>query len=392
MGTADGLIWPLGMFQRRVFVGKTLYEMRPIPKTSYLLINDWNRKWSVFETSRGDWLASFSKDVQKVRPTRDGRLQVLRDDTLQVWKLPKNNPQRTYRSEYGFTDVTWSMDSTTLGMTDGGGKVHIADPMQHKQAKPLAYFGSAAKSITPLPTQGFLAITSYHDTDPTQRPLLNFDVEDGAVVKRTLNPVSVWLGQGSRLEWFERQSVLLISVGRGLHRLYKTPLNHWIREDVSKKGLIDLAVDVTRIRAIAVGPELTALLEPNEAVRHIPSPKGAKLGAINTQGDFAIATKHTTEIHVVGAESPMTLQTPGIMSLTWHPSLPLLVTGHRDGTIKVWHTRTGQLEAQVAHHNGWVVSLAFSPNERFLASASWDSTVRVLSAEPLLDVVRTTKR
>ncbi|GAA1277191.1 hypothetical protein GCM10009677_33930 [Sphaerisporangium rubeum] len=55
----------------------------------------------------------------------------------------------------------------------------------------------------------------------------------------------------------------------------------------------------------------------------------------------------------------------------------LLVTGHRDGTIRLWDPRTGdQVGAPMAGHSGQVLAVAPSPDGRLLVSSGDDAVLR----------------
>ena len=55
-------------------------------------------------------------------------------------------------------------------------------------------------------------------------------------------------------------------------------------------------------------------------------------------------------------------------------------TGHGDGTVRLWDSRTGYLLATLDGHIGGVEGLALSEDGRTLASGGMDGTVRLWDA------------
>jgi len=53
--------------------------------------------------------------------------------------------------------------------------------------------------------------------------------------------------------------------------------------------------------------------------------------------------------------------------------------GYGDGTIRLWHIRSGELRGQFAKHSDNVNALAFAPDGKQLVSASEDGTIRIWS-------------
>jgi WD40 repeat protein len=59
-----------------------------------------------------------------------------------------------------------------------------------------------------------------------------------------------------------------------------------------------------------------------------------------------------------------------------HPYRNILATGGKDGVI-LWNLEEGKMLTRLRESNGWIQSLAFSPNGRYLATGSYDSVVRI---------------
>ena len=52
--------------------------------------------------------------------------------------------------------------------------------------------------------------------------------------------------------------------------------------------------------------------------------------------------------------------------------------------VKLWDTRTGHEVLMLRGHTGGVTGVVFSPDGQRLYTSSWDGTVRIWDATPLL--------
>ena len=68
-------------------------------------------------------------------------------------------------------------------------------------------------------------------------------------------------------------------------------------------------------------------------------------------------------------------------SLDWSPDGAVILTGHEDGTARLWDTQSGVEHATLTGHTGMVFDAAFSPDGSRIATASEDGTVRLWDAE-----------
>ena len=104
------------------------------------------------------------------------------------------------------------------------------------------------------------------------------------------------------------------------------------------------------------------------------SPNGALLASGSWDKEVRVWDLSTLETALVlkGVhEVPVT-------SVSWHrPTGSVLCVGSADCTASLWNPRDGSYLTSLEGHTGWVLDVCFSSSSQILATASWDSTIKL---------------
>ena len=110
-------------------------------------------------------------------------------------------------------------------------------------------------------------------------------------------------------------------------------------------------------------------------------PNGGIIGVVVSNlihlGDLQALAPHTT----------LTYDSP-INSIAFSPNNLLLASASADSTIQLWNLNTDTLQATLQGHTSDVLSIAFNPDSSLLASASADGTVRLWN--PITETLQAT--
>lgn len=66
-----------------------------------------------------------------------------------------------------------------------------------------------------------------------------------------------------------------------------------------------------------------------------------------------------------------------VNAVSWSPDGRWIATASRDPFVRVWNAETGELEARLSGHTGEVITVDWGPDSRRLVSGGWDGSARV---------------
>jgi tetratricopeptide (TPR) repeat protein len=106
-------------------------------------------------------------------------------------------------------------------------------------------------------------------------------------------------------------------------------------------------------------------------------------GGASRSKEYSGSTVVIRELASAKVVQTLTGHSAEVVSLAFSPDGRRLATASFDRTIKLWDTQTGQDVFTLRGHTSGVVSVAFSPNGDQIVSGGIDSTARVWDATPL---------
>jgi len=103
--------------------------------------------------------------------------------------------------------------------------------------------------------------------------------------------------------------------------------------------------------------------------------------------------RHPCELFVIDVRTPdsagsssilkMTFDSPKITSLLWGAVDETIITGHENGMLQQWDTRTGKMIASTKDHTASIIDIQMNKDSSFFVTASKDNTAKLFDAENL---------
>ncbi len=377
----------------------------------------------VWDVATGKEIKSFPGPlggVNKVAFHPDGkRLAVAGSELVEVWDLEKVRKIRDLKGHKRWIYcLAYSPDGKWLASGGWDRTVKLSDSETGVEALTIFAHKGFVLGLAFSPDGRTLATASEDRSTrlweiPTGRQLAAFHGHTDFVQAVAFRPDGREVGTGSmdgsvrfwdlvtsrpvvveHVGWVER-----IAVRRdGMRFLSETGL-HGGKDVVPTKGWNPFTGEIDGALARIRFDGLPAEFVPGSGYLHraATSPDGklvaqnrsVRLGELAGQGgasrskDYSFSSVFVRDAASGQVRHTLTAHTAEVVSLAFSPDSRRLATASFDRTIKLWDTQTGQVVFTLLGHTGGVLSLMFSPDGRQIASGGIDATARVWDATPL---------
>jgi WD40 repeat protein/serine/threonine protein kinase len=334
-------------------------------------------------------LAGHTGAVTHVVFSPDGRLLATtsRDRTVRVWDAATGQERLTFRGHtIDVWNVAFSPDGQRLASaagamdTLGDGEVKVWEVQTGREVLALRGHVASVHSVAFSPDGRRLASAGYDAT------IKLWDMATAREALTLRGHLKVWI---VAVAFSPDGNRLLSACHDGTVRVWDaTPL----QGDEAGEEVLTLRGHRAGVRSVAFRADGQCLASTGDdgTVRVWDARTGRELHtfagrtvmvnqlAFSNQGRqlLGIATEGAKVWDTVTGKELLNLRT-GFGAMAFSPDDRYLATDGGNYTVKLWDAATGQEIRRLRDHNWGIFSLAFSPDGRTLASASADSSVRV---------------
>ncbi|HMC88687.1 MAG TPA: M56 family metallopeptidase, partial [Gemmataceae bacterium] len=150
-----------------------------------------------------------------------------------------------------------------------------------------------------------------------------------------------------------------------------------LRDAATGKLLVDLRGHRGAVNSVAFSPDgkllATGSLDSTIKLWEVPSGKLQKtLGSEADLGNMTLGRLVSTVKNQLSASG----HTDWVLSVAFSPDGKTLASASRDQTAKLWDVATGKEKLTLRGHTNWVECVRFTPDGQTVLTASWDFTIK----------------
>jgi WD40 repeat protein len=144
--------------------------------------------------------------------------------------------------------------------------------------------------------------------------------------------------------------------------------------------VVSLAFSHGGDRLVTVGPDSTACVWQ---VRPFPSPRSSRreeaLAGKSAMRNPQSEIEQSLLTSAATGQEPLRLQghTATVMAVAWSPDDRWILTASKDKSARIWDARTGALQRTLVGHRDWVLAAVFAPNSQLVATGGADDVIRL---------------
>ncbi|MDW7973025.1 MAG: caspase family protein [Thermodesulfovibrio sp.] len=350
----------------RTFIGHSDYisSIAFSPDGKYIASGCQDSTIKIWEISSGKQMRIFighSYHVSSVAFSPDGRFIASGslDETVKLWEVSSGMEIRTFKGHSWVKSVAFSPDGRFIASGSGDKTIKLWEVSSGKNIRTFKGHSGDVSSVAFSPDGRYIASGSMDNT------------------------VKLWeVSSGKRINIFKGNSIFVTSVVFSPDGNYiasggdDNTVKLW--EVSSGKNIRIFKGHNKYVTSLAFFPDGRYLASGSEdntvKLWEVSSGKN-----IRTFKDNGVRGKTEYIIIEVSSEREKIFEgrNRGVTSIAFSPDGRYIASGSHDTTIKLWEVSSGKKMKTFKGHSSWITSVAFSPDGRYLASGSEDNTVKL---------------